>query len=202
MKIKTLPQLVAEIRTIDPVSAVGESFLTALAHAKEIPHTYHSNRLVADADTIAPTLNRLLGFEGRNDLPHIRTIREAAIEIKENVPSWGSAKNESEPPSRMEESPASASGTETILPCRALTSRIWTHIGINSYRSLTSRGSPSGRHGTDDNNIGLPSCRPNNYANTAHGIETVAAMGSHLWWLLMYNKVWSDGNRHPWTGSI
>lgn len=89
MKIKTLPQLAAEIRTIDPASAVGESFLTALAHAKEIPHTYHGNRLVADTDTIAPTLNRLLGFEGRNALPHIRTIREAAIEIKEKRPFLG-----------------------------------------------------------------------------------------------------------------
>lgn len=89
MRIKTIPSIVTEIRALDPSSAVGESFLAALAESKQLPHTYHGNRLVADAEAIAPTLNRLLGFDGNGNLPHIRTIREAAVELKQSRPMIG-----------------------------------------------------------------------------------------------------------------
>jgi hypothetical protein len=89
LRIKTIPSIVTEIRSLDPSSAVGESFLTALAESKQLPHTYHGNRLVADAEAIAPTLNRLLGFERNGNLPHIRTIREAAAELKKSRPMMG-----------------------------------------------------------------------------------------------------------------
>lgn len=89
MRIKTIPSIVTEIKTFDPSSAVGESFLMALAESKKLPHTYHGNRLVADAEAIAPTLNCLLGFEENGNLPHIRTIREAAAELKQSRPMIG-----------------------------------------------------------------------------------------------------------------
>ncbi len=89
MRIKTIPGIVTEIKMLDPSSAVGESFLTALAESKQLPHTYHGNRLVADAEAIAPTLNSLLGFEGNGNLPHIRTIREAAAELRQSHPMIG-----------------------------------------------------------------------------------------------------------------
>lgn len=89
MRIKTIPSIVTEIRIFDPSSAVGESFLMALAESKQLPHTYHGNRLVADAEAIAPTLNSLLGFEGNGSLPHIRTIREAAAALKQSRPTIG-----------------------------------------------------------------------------------------------------------------
>lgn len=89
MRIKTIPSIVTEIRTLDPSSAVGESFLTALTESKQLPHTYHGNRLVVDAEAIAPTLNSLLGFEGNGNLPHIRTIREAVAELKQSRPAIG-----------------------------------------------------------------------------------------------------------------
>ena len=89
MRIKTIPSIVTEIRTLDPSSAVGESFLAALAESKQLPHTYHGNRLVVDTEAIAPTLNSLLSFEGNGNLPHIRTIREAAAEMKQSRPTIG-----------------------------------------------------------------------------------------------------------------
>lgn len=89
MRIKTIPSIVTEIRILDPSSAVGESFLMSLAESKQLPHTYHGNRLVADAEAIAPTLNSLLGFEGNGNLPHIRTIREAVAELKQSRPAIG-----------------------------------------------------------------------------------------------------------------
>ena len=82
MRLKTLTQIVHEIRTADPESAVGESFLTALVEENELWHTYRGNRLVADAEAVAPVLNRMLGFEGTAELPRIRTIRGAVAELK------------------------------------------------------------------------------------------------------------------------
>ncbi len=89
MRIKTIPKSVEEIRALDTKSAVGESFLLALVATNELPHTYHGNRLVIDADAVIPTLNRLLGFESREDMPHIRSIREAAAELKQIHPEMG-----------------------------------------------------------------------------------------------------------------
>ena len=84
MRLKTLTQIVHEIRTADPESAVGESFLTALVEENELWHTYRGNRLVADAEAVAPALNRLLGFEATAELPQIRTIRGAVAELKKS----------------------------------------------------------------------------------------------------------------------
>lgn len=89
MRIKTIPKIVEEIRSLDALSAVGESFLIALVEVNELPHTYHGNRLVADAEAVIPMLNRLLGFEGREELPHIRSIRGAAAELKERTVNIG-----------------------------------------------------------------------------------------------------------------
>ena len=89
MRIKTIPKIVEEIRALDAQSAVGESFLIALAEANELPHTYHGNRLVADAAAVIPTLNYLLGFESREELPHIRSIRSAVAELKERTVNIG-----------------------------------------------------------------------------------------------------------------
>ena len=89
MRLKTLTQIAHEIRTVDPESAVGESFLTALVEENELWHTYRGNRLVADAEAVVPTLNRMLGFEETAELPQIRTIRGAVAELKRSLPEIG-----------------------------------------------------------------------------------------------------------------
>lgn len=89
MRLKTLSQIVHEIRSVDPESAVGESFLTALVEGNELCHTYRGNRLVADAESVAPTLNQMLGFEEIAGLPQIRTIRGAVAELKQSRPEIG-----------------------------------------------------------------------------------------------------------------
>lgn len=89
MRLKTLAQIVHEIRTADPESAIGESFLAALVEGNELWHTYRGNRLVVDAEAVAPILNRLLGFEETAELPRIRTIRGAVAELKRNRPETG-----------------------------------------------------------------------------------------------------------------
>lgn len=86
MRLKTLSQIVLEIRAGDPESALGESFLMALVEENELWHTYRGKRLVADAESVAPVLNRLLCFEETAELPHIRTIRGAVAELKRSRP--------------------------------------------------------------------------------------------------------------------
>ena len=88
MRIKTIPSIVAEIKTLDSLSAAGASFLTALAEAKQLPHTYHGNRLVAEK-ALAPTLNRLFGFGGDGGIPNIRTIRGTVAELKQSRSAMG-----------------------------------------------------------------------------------------------------------------
>lgn len=89
LRLKTLAQIVHEIRAADPDSAVGESFLTALVLENELWHTYRGNRLVVDAETVAPALNRLLGFEEMAELPRIRSIRGAVAELRRSRPEIG-----------------------------------------------------------------------------------------------------------------
>ena len=89
MQIKTLPRIVKDIRVADPSSAVSESLLSVLINSGDIPCTYHGNRLIVDADSVAPALNRLLGLDENDELPQIRTIREAAAELKQNRPEIG-----------------------------------------------------------------------------------------------------------------
>lgn len=89
MQIKTLPRIVKDIRAADPSSAVSESLLSALINSGDIPCTYHGNRLVADAESVVPALNRLLGLDENGGLPQIRSIREAATELKQSRPEMG-----------------------------------------------------------------------------------------------------------------
>lgn len=93
MQIKTLPRIVKDIRAADPSSAVSESLLSALINSGDIPCTYHGNRLVADAESVVPALNRLLGLDENGVLPQIRTIREAAAVLKQSLRRWESEKN-------------------------------------------------------------------------------------------------------------
>jgi len=89
LRLKTLTQIVHEIRAADPESAAGVSFLTALVEENVLWHTYRGNRLVVDAEAVAPALNRLLGFEEAAELPQIRTIRGAVAELKRSRPEIG-----------------------------------------------------------------------------------------------------------------
>jgi hypothetical protein len=88
-KIKTLPQIVKLIKSEDPGTAFNESMLIELINSSYIPSGKRGNRIVADVDEINACLNQLLGLEASKKLSHIRTIRNAAKEIKEKFPDLG-----------------------------------------------------------------------------------------------------------------
>ncbi len=89
MRIKTLPQAVAEAQKKDPVTALNKFMLASLIKEKRIPFGNHGNRTVVDYDLIIPALNVLLDFSETGDLPRLRTIRAAANELRELNPEIG-----------------------------------------------------------------------------------------------------------------
>lgn len=89
MRIKTLPQIVNFIKVEDPHTAINESMLVSLINEKSIPVSKRGNRTVADIDTVIPCLNQLLTLENSQKIPHIRTIRSAVSDAKENFPDLG-----------------------------------------------------------------------------------------------------------------
>ena len=89
MKIQTIPQIVRSIKTVDPATAVNESMLSTLISSGNLPHERHGNRMVSDLDIVIPYLNRMLGLEETTAIPHLRTIRGAAQEIKSHCPELG-----------------------------------------------------------------------------------------------------------------
>lgn len=89
MKIQTIPQIVRSIKAVDPATAVNESMLSTLISSGNLPHERHGNRIVSDLDVVVPCLNRLLGLDKATAIPHLRTIRGAAQEIKSHCSELG-----------------------------------------------------------------------------------------------------------------
>ena len=54
-----------------------------------LPYEKRGNRTVADFDTVMMCLNQMLGLEATNAIPHVRTIRGATRDIKNNNSDLG-----------------------------------------------------------------------------------------------------------------
>ena len=79
----------ADLETVNAVFGhesirTTEQYLTPYDESKR-----KAAELIADAEAVIPMLNRLLGFESREELPHIRSIRGAVAELKERTVNIG-----------------------------------------------------------------------------------------------------------------
>lgn len=74
---------------MDSHSAVNEAFLKHLIREKLLRFGNRGIRTVVDLDVLIVTLNNLLGFSDEHVLPKIRTIRNAAIELRTNEDNIG-----------------------------------------------------------------------------------------------------------------
>ena len=83
MKILTLHQAVEEIKKIDPNSDISTTMLSRLINEKKLPYGSRGNRTVIEWFILIASLNELLKFTGETFIPQIRTIRNAAIELKQ-----------------------------------------------------------------------------------------------------------------------
>lgn len=91
MKVLTLPQAVAEIRRLDPASAINVTMLDRLIKDKYIPCGSRGVRTVVEWHILIASLNEILQFDGETFLPRIRSIRSAAAELKVSEPETGMA---------------------------------------------------------------------------------------------------------------
>lgn len=89
MRVRTLPQAVKEIRSIDSRSAVNEDMLISLIKDKHLSHSSHGVRTVIEFGNMITTLNDLLEFEDKTNVPYIRSIRGAIMELRETHPELG-----------------------------------------------------------------------------------------------------------------
>lgn len=89
MKVRTLPQAVKEIKMLDPSSAVNEDFLISLIKDKRLEHSSHGVRTVVEFGTLVSTLNELLGYEDKKQIPQLRSIRSAIKDLRQNRPELG-----------------------------------------------------------------------------------------------------------------
>lgn len=89
MKVRTLPQAVKEIKTFDPHSALNEDFLISLIKDKRLEHSSHGVRTVIEFGTLISTLNGLLGYEDKEQIPQLRSIRSAVKALRETRPELG-----------------------------------------------------------------------------------------------------------------
>ena len=89
MKVLTLVQAVEEIRRLDPSSAVNITMLNRLINDKKIPYGSRGVRTVVEWYMLIASLNEMLNFTGETFLPKIRTVRNAAFELKESKSQIG-----------------------------------------------------------------------------------------------------------------
>lgn len=89
MKVKTLPQTVKEFKIYDASTAMNEDFLIAMIRDRRLAHSSHGVRTVVEFGNTVSTLNELLGFEDKAQIPRIRSIRAAVSELRATRPELG-----------------------------------------------------------------------------------------------------------------
>ena len=89
MKINTIPQIVKTVKKIDIESAVNESMISELIATGCIPYEKRGNRTVTVFDSTIMCLNRILGLGNHAKTPHIRTIRGAVKDLKQQRNNLG-----------------------------------------------------------------------------------------------------------------
>ncbi len=82
MRVLTLPQAIKEIRLKDPNSAITENMLESLIKENKIPYGGRGVRTIVELNAVIVAINDLLGFDEKTAIPFIRTVQNAALEIK------------------------------------------------------------------------------------------------------------------------
>ena len=89
MRVKTINAIVEEVRLIDGSTAVNQSMIRVLAENKKLDFLYRGNRLVCDADKLPEQLNQLFRLIDNTEMPRIRSIHNAFLELRELNPELG-----------------------------------------------------------------------------------------------------------------
>ncbi len=83
MGLLTLPQTIKIIRQKDSGNAVNSAMLLALIENNQLPCGNRGVRTVVELSAVITVLNNMLGFNDSKEIPMIRSIRRAAVELKQ-----------------------------------------------------------------------------------------------------------------------
>ena len=89
MELMTVPKLVKKWRALDPRTIVNEAMLTQLMREGKIPYSMRGNRMIADFSTVVHTITDRLFLYDFHGIPKLRTVTQAAKELREANPDIG-----------------------------------------------------------------------------------------------------------------
>ncbi len=84
MKILTLPQALKKIKELDPHTAINMTMLKRLIEEDRIPYGSRGTHIVIEINSVISALNSILGIEETKEIPLLRSIRMAAVELKQS----------------------------------------------------------------------------------------------------------------------
>lgn len=91
MRLMSIAALISEIQKVDGNTAVNPGMLRSLVRDKKVKHLYHGDKLRINADQFPMDMNSLFGLDPSVEMPRIRSIHNAFLEVKESNPELGTS---------------------------------------------------------------------------------------------------------------
>lgn len=89
MRLMSIAVLIRELQKVDGDTAVNPDMLRFLVKEKKITHLYHGKSLRINADQFPQDINYLFGLDPNMEMPRIRSIHNAFLEVRESNPELG-----------------------------------------------------------------------------------------------------------------
>ena len=89
MRLMSIPALIREIQKVDGNTAVNPDMLRSLVRDKKVKHLYHGDKLRINAEQFPMDMNSLFGLDPNKEMPRIRSIHNAFVEVREFNPELG-----------------------------------------------------------------------------------------------------------------
>ena len=89
MRLMSIAVLIRELQKVDGDSAVNPDMLRSLVKEKKVMYIHHGDSLRINADQFPIDMNNLFGLEPSMEMPRIRSIHNAFLEVREHTPELG-----------------------------------------------------------------------------------------------------------------
>ena len=89
MRLMSIAALISEIQKVDGNTAVNPGMLRSLVRDKKVKHLYHGDKLRINADQFPMDMNILYGLDPSKEMPRIRSIHNAFLEVRVSSPELG-----------------------------------------------------------------------------------------------------------------
>ena len=89
MSLMSIATLIGEIQKVDGNTAVNPDMIRSLVRDKKVNHLYHGNKVRINADQFPIDMNNLFGLAPNTEMPRIRSIHNAFVEVRTSNPALG-----------------------------------------------------------------------------------------------------------------